>query len=30
MMKTEELIIYRNFKYQELFAAMERLLYGKK
>ena len=30
MMKTDELIIYRNFKYQELFAAMERLLYGKK
>ena len=23
MMKTDELIIYRNFKYQELFAAME-------
>ena len=30
MMKTDELIIYRNFKYQELFAAMERFPYGKK
>ncbi len=28
LMRTDELILYRNFKYQDLFAAMERLLLG--
>ncbi len=28
LMRTDELILYRNFKYQDLFAAMEQLLLG--